>query len=132
MAHILVVEDDCHVRHFLCDILAKQGHTLYGAADGSEAFNIVEQEPIDCVITDILMPGVEGIELISGLHKYRPEIKVIAVSGGGRVDAAHYLNMANEFGADRLIFKPFEPQKILDTVDVLLWDQRHVTENAAC
>ena len=124
MAHILVVEDDIHVRHFICDILTKEGHTLHDAGDGAEAFNIIEEYPIDCVITDILMPGIEGIELISGLHKYRPDVKVIAVSGGGRVDAYHYLDMADEFGADRIIYKPFDPQKILDTVDTLLWDQR--------
>jgi DNA-binding NtrC family response regulator len=132
MARILVVEDDTHVRHFLCDILIKQGHTLHDATDGAEAFGIVEREPIDCVITDILMPGVEGIELIANLHKYRPEIKVIAVSGGGRVDATHYLDMAGEFGADRVIFKPFESQKIIDTVDILLWDQRRVAAGVRC
>ena len=124
MANILVVEDDVHVRNFICDILIKNGHTIHDAADGSEARNIVEKEAIDCVITDILMPGIEGIELISSLHKYRPEIKVIAVSGGGRDDANHYLDMAGEFGADRIIYKPFAPQKLLDIVEAVIWEQR--------
>lgn len=124
MIHILVVEDDVHVRNFLCNSLSREGHTVYTATDGSEALNIIEQEPIQCIITDILMPGVEGIELISDLHKHHPDVKIIAISGGGRIEADHYLSMANEFGADRLISKPFKVQQIIDTVDVLFWEKQ--------
>ncbi len=130
MIRILVVEDDVHVRAFLSGILMKQGHRVLEANEGAEALNIVTQESIDCVITDILMPGIEGIELIRDLRREQPEIKIIAISGGGRVDATQYLHMAEDLGADRVIIKPFDPQQILDTVDVLFWEERKVASTA--
>ena len=62
MIRILVVEDDVHIRTFLTSLLVKQGHRVFEAGDGAEALNIIAKESIECVITDILMPGIEGIE----------------------------------------------------------------------
>jgi len=125
MIRILVVEDDVHIRTFLCSLLIKQGHHVYEAGDGAEALNIIAKESIECVITDILMPGIEGIELIRDLRQEQSEIKIIAISGGGRVDATQYLHMAEDLGADRVIIKPFDPQQVLDTVDVLFWEKQN-------
>jgi CheY-like chemotaxis protein len=125
MVSILVVEDDVHVRTFLRGLLEKEGHRVLEAGEGAEALNVVSQESIECVITDILMPGIEGIELIRYLRHEQPDIKIIAISGGGRVDASQYLHMAEDLGADRVIIKPFDPQQVLDTVDVLFWNRQN-------
>ncbi|MFC1762746.1 response regulator [Planctomycetota bacterium] len=124
MARILIADDDTHLTSILKDILERHGHEAVEAADGVSALSLCAQQKFDLVITDILMPEKEGIEVISELSKAFPDTKIIAMSGGGRVDATHYLDMAKEFGADRVIIKPFDHQQIIDTVDVLLWPQR--------
>ncbi|MBF0474756.1 MAG: response regulator [Deltaproteobacteria bacterium] len=83
MAKILVVDDDASFRHMLCLSLGKDGHSVVEASDGNMAVKLVGNESVDLVITDIIMPDKEGIELILELKKTNPEIKIIAISGGG-------------------------------------------------
>jgi DNA-binding response OmpR family regulator len=121
MSNILIVEDDANLRTILHDILEQQGHHVKEAADGEQGLSIVHQEDMDLVITDILLPGArEGIELIIDLRRHFSHIKIIAISGGGKGDAQHYLDMAKEFGAHITIRKPFDLDTLMEAVDSLL------------
>ncbi|MBN1627144.1 MAG: response regulator [Deltaproteobacteria bacterium] len=121
MSYILVVEDDARLRTILRDILEQQGHTVREAVDGEQGLAIAHRENLDLVIVDILLPGGrEGIELIIDLHRHFSNIKIIAISGGGKCDAQHYLDMAKEFGAHLAIRKPFDQETLIKAVESLL------------
>ena len=83
MARILVVDDEEGIRTLLRNILVREGHHVTTAADGVEALQVVDTQPVDLVITDLIMPEKEGVETISELRKRFPAVKIIAMSGGG-------------------------------------------------
>ena len=120
MSHILVVEDSEDLRYIVKDILKKAGHEVSEAGDGSEVSQCLAGNPIDLVITDILMPEQEGIQTILQIRRSNPDIKIIGMSGGGAGGAEHYLEMAREFGANATMLKPFEKAQLLELVDTLL------------
>ena len=120
MSHILVVEDSEDLRYIIKDILKKAGHQVSEACDGSEVSQYLAGDPIDLVITDILMPEQEGIQTIVQIRRSNPNIKIIGMSGGGKGGAEHYLEMAREFGANATMLKPFKKVQLLELVDKLL------------
>jgi len=120
MAKILVIDDERMVRDTLKIILAAAGHEVLLAEDGHQGIKAFNESAPDLVITDILMPEKEGMETIRDLRQIRPNLPIIAISGGGRVGNISFLKVAERFGADRTIAKPFEPEHILTTVAELL------------
>jgi len=120
MARILVVDDD----HDICEVLAMglthAGHEVRVAADGASALRHVRAEPFDLIITDIFMPGKEGIETIMEIRRDFPAVKVVAMSGGGRTGDLHYLRDAVALGAVRTLRKPFGRAELLDAVRAAL------------
>jgi CheY-like chemotaxis protein len=116
MARILVVDDEAQMREVLCQALERRGHTVAQANDGREAMQrLAEQQP-DLVITDLVMPEMEGIETIQALRRKCPGIPIIAISGGGRLEPENYLTMAGQIGADRTFAKPFRMEEIVAAV----------------
>lgn len=112
MLRILLVDDDELFRPMLRTTLLKMGHQVREADDGDEAMLMFEQEPADILITDIILPGKEGLEII-GMFKSRfPELKVIAISGAGRVVETNYLKLATAEGADAVLEKPFSKEQL--------------------
>lgn len=120
MAHILVIDDEPLVRELLKAMLEGAGHEVTVAADGDAGMAAYRRRPADLVITDLIMPGKEGIETIRELVQGVPGIKIIAISGGGRLDPHGYLGLARKLGAARSLAKPFERRELLDTVAELL------------
>lgn len=120
MAKILVVDDDAQVRQLLRRLLTRSGYDVSEAGDGAAAQRIVETEPIDLLITDIIMPEKEGIELITMMRKSRPSLPIIAISGGGHADSEQYLEIARLLGAKRVLGKPFDVDELLTAVAELL------------
>jgi CheY-like chemotaxis protein len=120
MSHILVVEDSEDLRYIIKSILKKAGHRVSEACDGSEVSQCLAGDPIDLVVTDILMPEQEGIQTIVQIRRSNPNIKIIGMSGGGKGGAEHYLEMAREFGAHATMQKPFKKAQLLELVDELL------------
>ena len=118
MAHILVIDDDEMVRAMTKAALETGGHSVSTAADGREAARKVDQEKFDLLITDIIMPDRDGLEVITGL-KGRARMPVIAMTGLF-IDAALYLKIAQTLGADRTIQKPFTGQQLLHLVREVL------------
>ena len=110
---ILVIDDDHMVRYALSRILQRSGYDVVTASDGKRGMMLVRQELPDVVITDIIMPEQEGIETISLLRHQYPQMKIIAISGGGRIRNIDFLEMARSLGADDVISKPFEAEELL-------------------
>jgi DNA-binding NtrC family response regulator len=120
MGRILIVEDDKSVRELLREILRRAGHEVEAAGNGKEAIALYNDSPADLIITNILMPEKEGLETIQELRREDPDIKIIAISGGGQIGPADYLEVARRFGAMRTFSKPFDRKDLLKAVSELL------------
>jgi len=112
VAKILVVDDEETERVGLAGILEKAGHEVTVAADGNEALAAYVRERFAVVVTDMVMPGRDGLGLISALKQVDPNAKIVAVSGKSRSQ----LEASTIFGADEVLAKPIDPEKLLATV----------------
>ena len=90
------------------------------AKDGKEGLKLFRNEPTDLVITDIIMSEKEGLETILELRQFWPEVKIIAISGVGRIVAKGCLNIAQKLGAQRIFCKPLENNELLGAIAELL------------
>jgi len=117
---VLVIDDEEPVRALFRTVLEQAGFLVSVAGNGREGMAEVTRQPVDVVVTDVLMPEVEGVETISMLRALRPELGVIAVSGGGRTRNLRPLQVARECGADLALAKPVEPQDLLGAVAKVL------------
>ena len=120
MKRILIVDDDEPLRRLLSQALARAGYAVITAENGVAALRLYREEPVELVITDLIMPEKEGFETIMELRRIEPNLKIIAISGGGRVDAGDYLPTARHLGAARTLAKPFSFQEMLEAVKGLL------------
>lgn len=120
MSHILIVDDNAAMLMIEREVLRRAGHTIVTAGDGNQALEAVEKEKFDLVITDIIMPGKEGIETIMELRQRHPGLKIIAMSGGGRVGPGNYLDLAKRLGASATLAKPFTEAELFAAVNTVL------------
>ncbi len=120
MSKILVIDDDPHVSGFLHVLLSREGYEVEVAADGDKGLKAFRAAPADLVITDIIMPEREGIEVISELRRLSPDTKVIAISGGGRIGPESYLPLARNLGASRTFTKPLDKNELIAAIRELL------------
>lgn len=123
MARILVIDDEEPARRMLREALELAGHEVVEARDGQEGLQRYRAAPTDLVITDILMPGKEGLETIMEFRRRVPGIKIIAFSGGGQMGNLSFLEVAKRLGAQRTFQKPFNLRAVLDTVREVLESQ---------
>lgn len=117
---ILIIDDDDQIRILLRQVMEWAGHEVIEAADGREGMIQQRKQQADLVITDLIMPEQEGLETITLLKKEYPLVKIIAISGGGRIGPDAYLPAAQELGADRVFSKPFDVRELATTVRELL------------
>jgi len=120
MSQILIVDDDPMVRYTIQRVLSSHGFDCHAVDNGREALRYLLNNVVELIITDIIMPDVEGIELIIAVKESCPQLPVIAISGGGRVGAPEYLNMASQLGASRSLRKPFDNEELIAAVRELL------------
>ena len=120
MANILIIEDDSPVRKIIRMMLEAEGHEVIEATDGDMGVQIYRNQQTDVVITDIVMPNKEGLETIKELIKDFPDVKIIAISGGGKVSGRHYLELAKQLGAKYTFEKPFNWRQLIGTVNEIL------------
>ena len=120
MASILLVDDDEQLRTMLSEVLRRAGHQVREAADGRQGLRLYEIKSPDLIITDLIMPVEDGVEMIGKLKRLHPEVKIIAISGGGRISSQDYLKIAKILGAQIVLNKPFSHQEILDAVNNML------------
>jgi len=120
MPRILIIDDDAVTRDILIEILEMEGYQVANADNGKAGLKIHKENPVDLIITDIIMPEMEGLETIRELRKISPKVKIIAISGGGRLGPNGYLTMAEKMGANLTFDKPLNPEKIVTEVAKLL------------
>ena len=121
MARILLVEDDGLVRKSVHRALERAGHEVWESAGPKTALHMLDCVNVDVVITDIYMPGMNGVELIKRLESRQACRRVIAMTGGGITRTSReLLAEAKSVGADRTIEKPFGPDKLLRMVDAVM------------
>ena len=120
MAKILLVEDDDLVRDMLTQILQRASHTVICAANGEDASECLKKEEPDIMVTDIIMPKKSGITLISEVKNRHPQLEIIAISGGGRLDPIGYLDLSETLGASVSFEKPVDNTALLMAIDLLL------------
>lgn len=120
-ARILLVEDDLMMNLMISTLLSQSGYKAMCVFNGDDAMKKLKEQKFDILITDILMPGKEGIEVIQETKEYNPDIKIIAISAGGQVGRTTFLDLARAHGADIGMDKPFMP-------DVLLSHLESITE----
>lgn len=120
MATILLVEDDELVRDMLSQVLTRASHQVLQAANGDEALIALQKQEPDIMITDIIMPKKSGITLISEVKNNHPNMEIIAISGGGRLDPMGYLDLSETLGASVSFEKPIDNTALLMAIDLLL------------
>ena len=119
MPRILVVDDEEQVRRVLRLVLERAGYEVDTAADGNEAVAVFDPVRHDVVITDIVMPEKEGIETIQELRQKSTGVRIIAISGGGRISPEEYLDWAKRFGVHCTFTKPINRDELLSTLAAL-------------
>jgi DNA-binding response OmpR family regulator len=120
MASILLVEDDDQLRTMLKLLLTSSGHEVWEAPNGTRVRDMHQQQRFDLIITDLVMPDKEGLEVIMELRLRDEDVKIIAISGGGQVGAESYLRIAQKLGVKRTLSKPFGNQEFLEAVCLTL------------
>ena len=119
-ATILVIEDDEAHRRVCRLALQGAGYNVVTAGDGAEGLRLLAQHAVDVVLTDILMPNVEGVETIVTLRRQHPDVRVIAMSGGGTVSAEECLALSRTLGASAVLRKPFTVDELVQAVSEAL------------
>jgi CheY-like chemotaxis protein len=123
MPRILVADDDEDLRELLRLMLAKMGHEVILAKNGKEAQALCTEQLPDLVLTDLIMPEREGLETIGSLRQAWPHLKIIAMSGGARMNAGDLLKIAKLMGAKAALAKPFSNQELQKTIETVLAGQ---------
>ncbi len=116
MKRILVVDDEAQIRTMLTQMLELEGYTVHTAENGEEGLALVGRYTFDLVITDMIMPVKDGLKFIMEIVRDYPELKVLAISGGGAIKAERYLTMASYLGDIATLEKPFKRDILLDLV----------------
>jgi len=120
MARLLLIDDEAAIRAPLALWLSRKGHEVVEAGDGGEGLARLEEGSFDLVVTDIIMPDMEGIETIMRVRKGWPDLIVIAISGGGSSEPSQALRPAERLGAHATLRKPFRPSALGELIDELL------------
>ena len=123
MGKILIIDDEPHILLMLKKMLERAGYEVDLASNGVEGMELFKKESADMVITDIIMPEKEGIETIREMRRLSPKLKIIAMSGGGKISADNYLETAKIFGASKVFQKPFSHKELIQAVNELMASQ---------
>ena len=120
MKSILIADDEPGIRELAKRAFAAAGHPTFEAGNGHEAIKVMERAHIDLAVMDIIMPGKEGVETILEIKTRWPDCKVLAISGGGRIAAQDFLDLARHVGADDTLRKPFKFNELVEMARKLL------------
>jgi len=120
MAKIMVIDDDAEIRETLVDLFIARGYQAQGASNGKAALEMMATDRPEVMITDIIMPEKDGIQLIAEVRKKYGEIPIIAMSGGGRIPASVYLAHVSSLGEIATLEKPFKVSTLMQAVEKAL------------
>ena len=116
MSRILIIDDNALALSAPRLMLTRAGHRVVEAANGRDGVLLQQRCPAELVVTDILMPEMDGIKLIRELRNLSPRPKIIAISGGGFAESEKLLEVAGKLGADATFAKPLDRGEFLQTV----------------
>jgi DNA-binding NtrC family response regulator len=116
LKRILVVDDESQIRTMLTQMLEQEGYAVHTAEDGEEGLALVGRYSFDLIITDMIMPVKDGLKFIMELVRDYPDMKILAISGGGAIKAERYLTMAGYLGDIATLEKPFKRDVLLELV----------------
>ena len=116
MSLILIIDDEEQIREVLHTVLDRVGHEVLEADNGKEGLKKYNENDVDLVITDIIMPDTEGLETIARIRREFPGLKIVAMSGGGRVVPGSHLDHAALLGASRTFTKPLNMPEFVDAI----------------
>lgn len=125
MPGVLIVEDDKELREMLKMSLLRRSYTVLEAENGKNAITHFKPSLTDLVVTDLIMPEEDGLKVVIKLREMKPSIKIIAISGGGKVGPGSYLNLAKALGADAIFSKPFSINDLTAKIEQLLETEQH-------
>jgi len=120
MARILLIDDDEGFRSMLQRTLQRAGYEVVASGSGKEGLDLLSRVRVDLVLTDIIMPDMDGLEIIQRLRQTQPSLKIIAISGGGRKKPDSYLKCAQLFGALAVLTKPLDNQQLFASIEAAL------------
>lgn len=118
---LLVVDDEEPIRQLLAAQLRHEGYTVLQARDGDTALSLLERNPVDVAIVDIVMPGKDGIQTITNLRITHPDLRIVAMSGD--IDSAVYLTAADRLGVRQRLKKPFSHEQLLEALEAVMADE---------
>ena len=116
MPRILVADDTPELRTVMRKMLETKGYTVIEAANGQEAVDAFQKQPIDVVVMDIIMPEKDGFDAILELRRINPRVSIIAISGGALIAGSKYLAITQMLGVQDVLSKPFRPEDLLNAV----------------
>jgi CheY-like chemotaxis protein len=128
MARILVIDDESQIRSMLRLMLERAGYEVFEAPDGLEGIKSYRENPADLIISDLIMPNKDGIGMMIELKKEFPDVKIIAMSGGGLNKPEGYLEGAKKLGAEHTLTKPIDRTQLLRAVKDTLKKESTTTE----
>jgi CheY-like chemotaxis protein len=134
MQRILVIDDETMVREALQRVLASPTLSVIAAADAGTGLAALRESPVDLVIVDVVLPGMDGVAAIKEIRRYHPQVRIIAISGGGNfglnayrpeaISTTAYLAACTTAGADAVLAKPFETAELRSLIAQLLAAER--------
>ena len=119
MKSILVIDDSNTIRAYLRLILEAKGYTVIEASNGKQGYALFKKESPSIVITDMLMPEMDGLEIIQRLKIESPKTKIIAMSDGGSFQGIPFVDMCQKFGVKNFINKPIDKELLLNLLEEL-------------
>lgn len=121
MTTVMIIDDDPAIRNLFNQMLSRKGFDVVTADNGRIALQKLERSPVELVITDIFMPELDGIEFIAEVNKIKPDLKIIAISGGySFIRPEQYLSIAKNLGAVTILEKPVKSHKLIQTINDIL------------
>jgi CheY-like chemotaxis protein len=122
MHRILIIDDDNITRSLARYFLEEAGYQVTDTESGELALRLLEKEPVDLIITDLLMPAKDGLQTILEIQRLPQKFKIIAMSSGGPTNSTRLLKVAKSYGAVQTLLKPLSPDELLDAVAKALQD----------
>lgn len=119
-ARVMIVDDEAVFRRGVARTLEQAGYAVVEAKDGDEMIELFKKRPADLVVTDVYMPGTDGIEALIRIQKEHPNVKAIVMSGGGHMKREDVLDLAKRVGAKSTLAKPFDSRALVHAVAVAL------------
>lgn len=119
MFKVLVIDDSSVIVEYIRGNLEKAGYEVLTAENGKSGIEMIDRYDLDLVITDIIMPERDGVEVMMHIKRQYPELRTIVISSGGAISAKDHLSMASMLGADFVMQKPVDSHKLLSTISLI-------------